>query len=214
MEFKVSFEQPAIVGVKGSDLNSVFPPHVKRITVETTEPACPFCNRMLKNAMCSCRRYDEALKRFKIRHYGTEKINIRAYEIKVVNCYNFERQQVEFSKVSDLEALSIYPRLMVGETCNLSLYGTWVLTTATYENGKLKFYYTKKGDNSVYKCQISLPDFKPLQYKTIEFYRLEQKYVPRQNHKPRLGGYQITFHTTVVATIGYAEFLKKLQKKK
>jgi len=213
MEFKVNFERPVFVDFKGSDLTSVFPPHVKQITVETIEPSCPFCNRRLENAMCTCRRYNNALKRFKISHYGTENINIRAYEIKVVNCYTFERKQLQFSKVSALEATSVYPRLMVGTTCNISLCGTWVLTRANYENGKLQFYYAKKGDTSVYKCQISLPDFKPLQYENIEFYLVEEKYIPRNHSKKRLGGYQIDFQTTVVATIDYAEFLQKLRRK-
>lgn len=213
MEFKVYFEQPTIISCKGNDFNAVFPSHVNRITVEIPEPLCPFCNHTLKNAQCTCRRYTDALKRFKIRHYGTEEVNVRAYEIKVVSSYTFKPEQVEFSKVSATMALSLYPKLLSGQTCTLSLCGTWMLTSASYENGKLKFYYTKKGDNAVYKCQISLPDFKPVQYTDIEIYRMFEKYTFKSRNKYRLGGCVRDFQPKVIATWGYSEFLQKLQRK-
>ena len=212
MKFKVNLVPPMIMSFKSDMASSIFPPNVKNITVEIAEPQCPFCKHILENANCSCQEFREALKRFKINNYGTEKINVRAYEIKMVVSYMFEPKQVKVSKAPTEMYSVLFPQLIVGNSFNLMMCGTWLLTKASFEDKKLKFYFIKKGDVTIYECSISLPDFKPRQYTDVEVYRMEEYYENRELSPRRLGGYMIKYKTNVIATLGYSEFLQKLQK--
>ena len=211
MKFKVNFNSPTIMSISSDMANSIFPPNVKSLTVEIIEPNCPFCNRVLENANCKCQEFREALKRFKIRNYRTEEINVRTYDIKFVSVYWFTPKQVNISKAPTEMYSVLFPQLISGNTYKAIMYGTWLLTKANFEDNKLKFYFMRKGDTIIYECHITLPEFKPQEYTDVEVYCLKTYYKNRYFGRRGLGGCIIEHTTNVIATLGYSEFLQKLQ---
>ena len=195
---------------------SVLPPQVNTILVEIPEPVCPFCGKMLNNANCLCRKFGAALKRFKIRNYGTEDINVQAYEIKIVNACRFDRSQAKVTKLSPALSLPLYPQLINGKTFHLVMCGSWQLTPATWDGKQLTFYFIKKGDDVVYKCQLPIPSLNSLEYNDVNVYRLEKQYKPRLRWARRHGAYggcAFVYNKKVIATLGYSEYLQKLQRR-
>ena len=163
------------------------PPSFDAIIIDNVEPFCPFCGKQLENAQCRCNRFTSAFKRFKMKKFGTEELNVRAYEFKIAYAIYFTPDLVEISRLSSSASLP-YLDITEASSCFIS-YKKWLISLATFDNGVLEFYLISEGRDRAFKYRIKLPSFTPTRYQDVEFYRTTTVYKPKRLSAKTLGNY-------------------------
>ena len=178
------------------------------------EKTCPFCGQLLKNAECTCAKFNNAKDTF-LRSFKNENLWLRQHNELMPNTLLKAKEIIVTPTAAPDNAL-----LLFDEGTEAELKGTpkperWYVSQGEITPRELTFYLRKRGDTQYYLCKIK--DLPPntlclLKNATkIEVGYTEEKTVVDKNApQGTLGNYHFKHQEHIVAEYSYNDYLLKL----
>jgi len=199
-----------------------FPANIDGISVKEFEPSCPFCQKELKDAECTCDSFKKAVE--KICRSLSQEENVYFSSISPLGLG-------DISEIIPIKEGNIKTEKMDAKNVSLDTFtggnqeNGIEISLGVLENRELVFFARIIASSEVYKFTISEFDYKKKEGK-VYFYTLNNKMVPRPGSYSvertpktlllprageRIGNYRIETTPNILKTMSYPAFLKELK---
>lgn len=191
---------PLVTNVQGINAKP-FPYSLKGLTISQPEPNCPFCQKPLSNAHCSCSQFLTAEKKLLTEIAPNDDLLILTTDSCQEISVDGRKLMIE-EQPADKICLDVFlggQPFEMRQMWECSRGGYWTDTEL------LSFYLRPIGGEKVYHCLIF--DFK-YQSSLPEIKIVQRKQVTKPGQSRKIGDYSITRDNECLKTFHYPDFLR------